>query len=131
LCELHRHNGSDGLKVYSTGIADAVILDSGMPLMNSGVVAAQMRQIKGENPFILLAGYSIVPDENVALFDHFIAKGCSPSNWSCPQNQRSYTPHVDDTLTLAFLTRYTPGNGEKSRKPVTISEIITSYCRKR
>jgi DNA-binding response OmpR family regulator len=76
---LTTYNGSDGLKVFSTGIADAVILDYAMPLMNGGVVAAQMRQIKGKIPLILLSGCSTVPDEDVALFDHFIPKGCSPS----------------------------------------------------
>jgi CheY-like chemotaxis protein len=47
---LTTHNGFDGLKIFSTGIADAVILDYAMPLINGGVVAAQMRQIKGEIP---------------------------------------------------------------------------------
>ena len=75
---LTTHNGSDGLKVFSTGIADAVITDYAMPLMNGGVVAAQMRQIKGEIPLILFSGCSTVPNEDVALFDHFIPKGCSP-----------------------------------------------------
>jgi DNA-binding response OmpR family regulator len=55
-----------------------VILDYAMPLINGGVVAAQMRQIKGGIPLILLSGCSNVPDEDVALFDYFIPKGCSP-----------------------------------------------------
>jgi CheY-like chemotaxis protein len=75
---LTTHNGFDGLKIFSTGIADAVILDYAMPLTNGGVVAAQMRQIKGAIPLILLSGCSNVPEEDVALFDYFIPKGCSP-----------------------------------------------------
>jgi DNA-binding response OmpR family regulator len=71
-------NGSDGLKIFSTGIADTVILDYAMPLISGGVVAAQMRRVNGEIPLILLSGCSTVPDEDVVLFDHFIFKGCPP-----------------------------------------------------
>ncbi len=70
--------GSDGLKVFSTGIVDTVILDYAMPLMNGGAVAVRMRKIKKDVPLILLSGCSTIPEEDFALFDRFIPKGGSP-----------------------------------------------------
>jgi two-component system response regulator MprA len=75
---LTAHNGSDGLKVFSTGIVDAVILDYAMPMTNGGAVAAQIRQTQGDVPIILLSGCSTIPKEELALFDRFISKGDSP-----------------------------------------------------
>jgi CheY-like chemotaxis protein len=72
-------SGAEGLKIFSTGIADLVILDYAMPFMNGGVVAAQMRRIRGDIPLILQSGCSSIPDEDISLFDRFIPKGCSPS----------------------------------------------------
>jgi DNA-binding response OmpR family regulator len=72
-------NGSDGLKIFSTGIVDAVLLDYTMPMMNGAAVAAQMRQIKGDVPLILLSGCSTIPEEDYALFDRFIQKGSPPN----------------------------------------------------
>jgi DNA-binding response OmpR family regulator len=75
---LTAHNGSDGLKIFATGIADAAILDYAMPLMNGGAIAAQMRHINPAVPLILYSGYGTIPEENVALFNRYIPKGALP-----------------------------------------------------
>lgn len=75
---LTAHNGSDGLKIFATGIVDAAILDYAMPLMNGGAIAAQMRQINAAVPLILHSGYGTIPEEDVALFNRYIPKGASP-----------------------------------------------------
>jgi CheY-like chemotaxis protein len=76
---LTTNNGSEGLKVFSTGMVDAVVLDYAMPLMNGGAVAARMREMKEDVPLILLSGGSTIPEEDLALFDRFISKGEPPS----------------------------------------------------
>jgi CheY-like chemotaxis protein len=75
---LTTNGGPNGLKVFSTGMVDAVVLDYAMPMMNGGAVAAQMRQIKGDVPLILLSGGSTIPEEDLALFNRSITKADPP-----------------------------------------------------
>jgi two-component system response regulator CpxR len=75
---LTTNSGSEGLKVFSTGIVDAVILDYEMPIMNGGAVAAQMLRIKDDVPLILVSG-SIILQEDLAQFNRFIPKGGPPN----------------------------------------------------
>ena len=75
---LATNGGPNGLKVFSTGMVDAVVLDYAMPMMNGGAVAAQMRQIKGDVPLILVSGGSIIPEEDLALFNLSITKAEPP-----------------------------------------------------
>jgi CheY-like chemotaxis protein len=74
---LTTHDGPEGLKIYSTGIVDAVILDYEMPIMSGGVVATQMLRIKGDVPLILVSG-STIPQDDLTLFNRFIPKGGHP-----------------------------------------------------
>jgi len=75
---LTTNGGPNGLKVFSTGMVDAVVLDYAMPMMNGGAVAAQMRQIKGDVPLILVSGCSTIPEEDLALFNRSITKADPP-----------------------------------------------------
>ena len=75
---LTANGGPNGLKVFSTGMVDTVILDYAMPMMNGGAVAAQMRQIKGDVPLILVSGGSPIPEEDLALFNRSITKAEPP-----------------------------------------------------
>jgi len=70
--------GPNGLKVFSTGMVDAVVLDYAMPMMNGGAVAAQMRQIKGDVPLILVSGGLNIPEEDLALFNRSLTKADPP-----------------------------------------------------
>jgi CheY-like chemotaxis protein len=76
---LTTNGGPKGLKVFSTGMVDVVILDYAMPMMNGGFVAAQMRQIKGDVPLILVSGGSTIPAEDLALFNRSITKADPPN----------------------------------------------------
>lgn len=75
---LTTNGGPKGLKVFSTGVVDVVVLDYAMPMMNGAAVAARMRQIKGDVPLILLSGASTIPAEDIALFNRSITKGDPP-----------------------------------------------------
>ena len=75
---LTTNGGPKGLKVFSTRMVDTVVLDYSMPMMNGGVVAAQMRQIKGDVPLILVSGGSTIPEEDLALFNRSITKAEPP-----------------------------------------------------
>ena len=75
---LTTNGGPNGLKVFSTGMVDTVVLDYSMPLMNGGAVAARMRQIKGDVPLILVSGGSTIPEEDLALFNRSITKAEPP-----------------------------------------------------
>jgi CheY-like chemotaxis protein len=76
---LTANGGPKGLKLFSTRMVDTVVLDYSMPMMNGGVVAAQMRQIKGDVPLILVSGGSTIPEEDLALFNRSITKAEPPS----------------------------------------------------
>lgn len=75
---LTTNGGPNGLKVFSTRMVDTVVLDYAMPMMNGGAVAAQMRQIKGDVPLILVSGGSTIPKEDLALFNRSITKAEPP-----------------------------------------------------
>jgi CheY-like chemotaxis protein len=75
---LTTNSGPNGLKVFSTRMVDTVVLDYAMPMMNGSVVAAQMRQIKGDVPLILVSGGSTIPEEDLALFNRSITKAEPP-----------------------------------------------------
>jgi CheY-like chemotaxis protein len=75
---LTTNGGPNGLKVFATRMVDTVVLDYSMPTMNGGVVAAQMRQIKGDVPLILVSGGSTIPEEDLALFNRSITKAEPP-----------------------------------------------------
>ena len=53
---LTAQNGCDGLKIFSVGVADAVVLDYALPLMNGSAVADEMRRIDKNVPLILYSG---------------------------------------------------------------------------
>jgi CheY-like chemotaxis protein len=76
---LTTNSGADGLKIFSAGMVDAVVLDYSMPIMNGGAVAAEMRQIKADVPLILLSGSSSISEEDLALFNRFVTKGDPPN----------------------------------------------------
>lgn len=74
---LTANGGLDGLKVFSTGIVDVVILDYAMPNMNGGVVAARMREITPEIPLVLCSGSSTIHQEDLSIFDQYVPNGVS------------------------------------------------------
>lgn len=74
---LTTHSGLESLKVFATGIVDAVILDYEMPIMNGGEVATRMHRMKDDVPLILVSG-SIILQEDLARFHRFISKGSPP-----------------------------------------------------
>ncbi len=63
-----------GLKIFTSGIADAVVLDYSMPAMNGNDVAARMRKIDKTIPLLLLSGCISIPEEESALFDRLVSK---------------------------------------------------------
>jgi CheY-like chemotaxis protein len=75
---LTTRNCVDCLNIFSTGVADAVVLSYWMPARNGGVLATQMRQKTKDIPLILISGSSTVPDVERPLFDHILPKSCSP-----------------------------------------------------
>ena len=62
------------MKIFSSGIADAVVLDYSMPSMNGNDVAARMRQIDNTVPLLLLSGCISIPKEESVLFDRLVSK---------------------------------------------------------
>jgi len=75
---LTTRNCVECLNIFSTGVADAVVLSYLMATKNAGVLATQMRQKTKDIPLILVSGTSIVPDLERPLFDHILPKNCSP-----------------------------------------------------
>jgi CheY-like chemotaxis protein len=71
--------GSHGLRVFSTGAVDLVLLDYSMPMMNGAGVAALIRQTRSDIPIFLVSGCTSIPEEDLALFDRFIPKGAPPN----------------------------------------------------
>lgn len=75
---LTTQNCVDCLNIFSTGVADAVVLSYWLPTRNGGVLATQMRQKNKDIPLIAVSGTSTMPDVEMPLFDHIIPKSGSP-----------------------------------------------------
>lgn len=71
-------DGPEALKVFSTGVMDAAVLDYTMPGMNGGEVAAKMRFLNPAVPLMLHSGSGVIPQETEELFDRVVPKGGFP-----------------------------------------------------
>jgi CheY-like chemotaxis protein len=65
---------TNGLKIFSGGVANAVLLDYSMPSMSGSMVAARMREMRREIPLVLLTGCLNIPREECVLFDRLVCK---------------------------------------------------------
>jgi DNA-binding response OmpR family regulator len=65
---------TNGLKIFSGGVANAVLLDYSMPSMSGSMVAARMREMRRETPLLLLTGCLNIPKEECELFDRLVCK---------------------------------------------------------
>jgi CheY-like chemotaxis protein len=72
-------SGGEGLDLYSSQPADAVILDYQMPQMKGDRVAAQMKLAKPDIPILLRSGHGWVPEDALQTVDAFVAKGEPPT----------------------------------------------------
>jgi DNA-binding response OmpR family regulator len=63
-----------GLKIFSGGVVNAVLLDYSMPSMSGSMVAARMREMRREIPLVLLTGCLNIPREECVLFDRLVCK---------------------------------------------------------
>ncbi len=75
---LAAQNDCEGMKIFSTGIVDAVVLDDAMPGMKGRAFAVQLRHMNKDVPLILYSGHSAVPAEDLALFTRILPSGASP-----------------------------------------------------
>lgn len=62
-------SGFDGVKIFASGIVDAVILDYAMPFSEGALIAAQIREIKGDVPILLHSRFVNIDEEDLSLFN--------------------------------------------------------------
>jgi len=71
----------EGLDLFRKNSVTAVIVDYHMPGMNGDVVAAKMKNIRGEVPIMLLSAYTSPPRGKLKAIDRFLSKSESPASF--------------------------------------------------
>ena len=69
------YDGASAVRLFLSETVHAVILDYEMPGMDGAALAAQIKQINKKIPIILHSGAPAIRKEDLALFNHVIAKG--------------------------------------------------------
>jgi CheY-like chemotaxis protein len=76
---LEASGGDEGLKLFSSQVVDAVVVDYQMPGMNGDVVAAKMKRINAHVPIMLLSAYGPLPKSKLSSVDSFLSKSQPPN----------------------------------------------------
>jgi len=67
-------NGHDGLRLFMSRPVDAIVLDYHLGLLNSAVVAAEIKQIKPQVPIVMLIDSLELPEGALKSVDALVTK---------------------------------------------------------
>ncbi|MGA7382950.1 MAG: response regulator [Terriglobales bacterium] len=71
-------NGHEGLRLFMSQPVDAIVLDYQLGLLDGGVVAAAIKNVKPQVPIVMLAGGEDLPDDALRAVDALVAKADGP-----------------------------------------------------
>jgi CheY-like chemotaxis protein len=71
-------NGREGLQIFMSQPVDAIVLDYQLGLLDGGIVAAAIKNVKPQVPIIMLAGDMDLPDDALRAVDALVAKSDGP-----------------------------------------------------
>jgi DNA-binding response OmpR family regulator len=71
-------NGSDGLRLFMSRPVDAIVLDYHLGLLDGGVVAAVIKQVKPRVPIVMLTEDVELPLDALTCVDALVVKSDSP-----------------------------------------------------
>jgi DNA-binding response OmpR family regulator len=71
-------NGHEGLRLFMSHPVDAIVLDYQLGLLDGGVVAAAIKNVKPQVPIVMLAGGEDLPDDALQAVDALVAKADGP-----------------------------------------------------
>lgn len=67
-------NGSDGLRLFMSLPVDAIVLEYHLGLLDGGVVAAEIKQVRPEVPIVMVADHLELPDGALKSVDALVTK---------------------------------------------------------
>ncbi|MBV8478478.1 MAG: response regulator [Acidobacteria bacterium] len=68
-------SGAEGIKLFQSQPADAIVLDYWMSGMNGIAVAREIKRISPGTPIMILSAYGTLLDETLGLADVWLRKG--------------------------------------------------------
>jgi DNA-binding response OmpR family regulator len=71
-------NGREGLQIFMSQPVDAIVLDYQLGLLDGGIVAAAIKNVKPQVPIIMLAEHMDLPDDALRAVDALVAKSDGP-----------------------------------------------------
>lgn len=71
-------NGREGLRLFMSRPVDAIVLEYHLGLLDSVVIAAEIKQVKPQVPIVLLAENVELPDGALKSVDAIVAKADGP-----------------------------------------------------
>jgi CheY-like chemotaxis protein len=103
------NNGSDGLRLLMSHAVDAIVLEYHLGLLDGGVVADEIKQVRPQLPIVMLAERLELPDAALKSVDVLVAKSDGPH-------------FLLDTIHSVLQTKRAPQHdgtcAEQSRPPV-------------
>ncbi len=71
-------SGSEGLRLFMSRPVDAIVLDYQLGLLDGGVVASVIKQVKPEVPIVMLAEHIDLPEDALKSVDALVVKSGGP-----------------------------------------------------
>jgi CheY-like chemotaxis protein len=71
-------NGREGLQIFMSQPVDAIVLDYQLGLLDGGIVAATIKNVKPQVPIIMLAEDTHLPDDALWAVDALVSKSDGP-----------------------------------------------------
>lgn len=67
-------NGCDGLRLFMSQPVDAIVIEYHLGLLDGGIVAAEIKQVRPEVPIVLLTDHLELPDGALKSVDALVTK---------------------------------------------------------
>jgi CheY-like chemotaxis protein len=101
-------NGSDGLRLLMEHAVDAIVLEYYLGLLDGGVVAHEIKQVRPELPVVMLAECLELPDGALKSVDALVAKSDGP---------HFLLATIHSVLQTKQATQHDGSCAEQSRRP--------------
>ena len=122
-------NGSDGLRLFMAYAVDAIVLEYRLGLLDGGMVADEIKQVRPQLPVVMLAEHLELPDNALKSVDAVVTKSDGP-HFLLATIQSVLQPKQARQLdgTCAEHSRRPAGGTISSKRQILVVDDDKSVC---
>jgi CheY-like chemotaxis protein len=122
-------NGSDGLRLFMAHAVDAIVLEYRLGLLDGGMVADEIKQVRPQLPVVMLAEHLELPDDALKSVDAVVTKSAGP-DFLLATIQSVLQPKQARQLdgTCAEQSRRPAGGTISSKRQILVVDDDKSVC---